>query len=45
MRGFLLPKISVPARSKEQPSADNICLAQVAMFSAGFRKSETVTAR
>ncbi|CQI88942.1 Uncharacterised protein [Yersinia rohdei] len=29
--------ISVPARSKEQPSADNICLAQVAIFSAGYR--------
>lgn len=27
----------IPIRSKEQPSADNICLAQVAMFSAGFR--------
>lgn len=29
--------IEVPARSKEQPSADNICLAQVAIFSAGYR--------
>lgn len=27
----------IPIRSKEQPSADNICLDQVAMFSAGFR--------
>lgn len=29
--------ISVPARSKEKPSADNICLPEVAKFSAGFR--------
>lgn len=27
----------IPIRSKEKPSADNICLAQVAIFSAGFR--------
>lgn len=35
----------IPVRSSEQPSADNICLAQVAIFAAGHRKSETVTAR
>ncbi|CNL19681.1 Uncharacterised protein [Yersinia pseudotuberculosis] len=29
--------ISVPARSTERPSADNICLPQVAKFAAGFR--------
>ncbi|HDL7468056.1 TPA: hypothetical protein PXO03_004095 [Yersinia enterocolitica] len=29
--------ISVPARSTEQPSADNICLPEVAKFAAGFR--------
>ncbi|WP_455722205.1 transcriptional antitermination N peptide [Yersinia aleksiciae] len=45
MRGFLLPKISVPARSTERPSADNICLPEVAKFAAGFRKSESLTAR
>lgn len=37
--------ISVPARSTEQPSADNICLPEVAKFAAGFRKSESLTAR
>lgn len=30
--------ISIPIRSSEQPSADNICLPDVAKFSAGFRK-------
>ncbi|HEC1650026.1 TPA: hypothetical protein R1156_001944 [Yersinia enterocolitica] len=30
--------ISVPARSTERPSADNICLPEVAKFAAGFRK-------
>ncbi|MFQ6282020.1 hypothetical protein [Yersinia enterocolitica] len=29
--------ISVPARSTERPSADNICLPEVAKFAAGFR--------
>lgn len=38
--------MSLPLRSKEQASADNICLPDVAIFSAGFRKSaDTVTAR
>lgn len=38
--------MSLPLRSKEQASADNICLADVAIFNAGYRKSaETVTAR
>jgi len=38
--------ISLPLRSKEQASADNICLADVAIFNAGYRKSvEAVTAR
>lgn len=27
----------VPVRSKEQPSADNICLPEVARFAAGHR--------
>ncbi len=27
----------IPIRSKEQPSADNICLPDVAKFAAGFR--------
>jgi hypothetical protein len=32
--------------TKHYPSADNICLADVAIFNAGYRKSaETVTAR
>lgn len=35
----------IPIRSKEQPSADNICLPEVAMFAAGHRKSECLTAR
>lgn len=30
----------IPIRSKEQPSVDNICLAQVAMFSAGYRSDK-----
>ncbi|MGE4719464.1 hypothetical protein [Yersinia enterocolitica] len=29
--------ISVPARSSEKPSANNICLPEVAKFAAGFR--------
>ena len=37
--------ISLPLRSKEQASADNICLADVAIFNAGYRKSNQVTAR
>lgn len=38
--------MSLPLHSKEQASADNICLADVAIFNAGYRKSaETVTAR
>ncbi|WP_447867990.1 transcriptional antitermination N peptide [Rahnella bonaserana] len=38
--------MSLPLRSKEQASADNICLPEVAIFSAGFRKpTETITAR
>ncbi len=37
---------SLPLRSKEQASADNICLPDVAIFAAGHRKpTETVTAR
>lgn len=35
----------IPIRSTERPSADNICLPEVAIFSAGHRKSESVTAR
>lgn len=38
--------MSLPLRSKEQASADNICLPDVAIFSAGHRKqTETITAR
>jgi hypothetical protein len=37
--------MSLPLRSKEQSSADNICLADVAIFNAGYRKSNQVTAR
>ncbi|MGT3320066.1 transcriptional antitermination N peptide [Yersinia enterocolitica] len=38
--------MSIPIRSTELPSADNICLPDVAIFSAGFRKpTETITAR
>lgn len=37
--------MSVPVRSSEKPSEDNICLPEVAKFAAGFRKSESVTAR
>ncbi|WP_314721517.1 transcriptional regulator [Rahnella variigena] len=38
--------MSLPLRSREQASADNICLPDVAIFSAGFRKpTETITAR
>ncbi|HEI6883726.1 TPA: transcriptional regulator [Yersinia enterocolitica] len=28
----------IPIRSTERPSADNICLPEVAKFAAGFRK-------
>ena len=38
--------MSLPLRSKEHASADNICLPQVAIFAAGHRKpTETITAR
>lgn len=38
--------VSVPMRSKSHASSDNICLPDVAIFSAGHRKSaDTVTAR
>ena len=37
--------MSLPLRSKEQASTDNICLADVAIFNAGYRKSNQVTAR
>ena len=39
--------VSAPSvRSKPQPSADNLCLGDVALYAAGFRKpTETVTAR
>lgn len=38
--------MSLPLRSKEQASADNICLQQIAIFAAGHRKpTETITAR
>ncbi|MGT3190048.1 transcriptional antitermination N peptide, partial [Yersinia enterocolitica] len=30
--------MSIPIRSTELPSADNICLPDVAKFAAGFRK-------
>ncbi len=32
--------ISVPVRSKEQASADNICLPQIAIFAAGHRSDK-----
>lgn len=36
----------IQIRSTERPSADNICLPDVAIFNAGYRKSaEAVTAR
>ena len=35
----------IQVRSSEQPSEDNICLPEVAKFAAGFRKSESLTAR
>lgn len=35
----------VPVRSTERPSADNICLPEVAKFAAGFRKSENIRTR
>jgi len=38
--------MSLPLRSKEQASADNICLPDVAVFNAKFRKKpESLTAR
>lgn len=38
--------MSLPLRSKEQASADNICLPDVAIFAAGHRKpTEMITAR
>lgn len=38
--------MSLPLRSEEQASADNICLPDVAIFAAGHRKpTETITAR
>lgn len=38
--------VSLPVRSKSQSSSDNICLPDVAIYSAGHRKSaDTVTAR
>ncbi|MGC6389688.1 transcriptional regulator [Ewingella sp. S1.OA.A_B6] len=38
--------MTLPLRSKEQASADNICLPDVAIFAAGHRKpTETITAR
>ena len=39
--------VSAPSvRSKPQPSADNLCLGDVALYAAGFRKpTESVTAR
>jgi hypothetical protein len=37
---------SLPLRSQQQASSDNICLPDVAIYSAGHRKSaDTVTAR
>jgi cell division ATPase FtsA len=37
---------SLPLRTQKQASSDNICLPDVAIYSAGHRKSaETVTAR
>ncbi len=43
----VLKAVNAPsARSKPQPSADNISLGDVAIYNAGFRKkTETVTAR
>ncbi len=35
----------IQIRSSERPSADNICLPEVAKFAAGHRKSESVSAR
>ena len=32
--------MSLPLRSKEQASADNICLPDVAIFAAGFRSDK-----
>lgn len=37
--------MAIQIRSTERPSADNICLPEVAKFAAGFRKSESLTAR
>ena len=43
----VLKAVSAPSmRSKPQPSADNLCLGDVAIYSAGFRKkTDSVTAR
>lgn len=37
--------IPIPIRSTERPTADNICLPQVAAFATGYRKSDVITAR
>lgn len=39
--------LSAPSvRSKPQPSADNLCLGDVAIYNAGFRKkTDSITAR
>ncbi|MGA9607034.1 MAG: hypothetical protein WBR21_08430 [Rouxiella badensis] len=36
---------SLPLRSEQDASSDNICLPDVAIYSAGHRKSENITAR
>ncbi len=43
----VLKAVSAPSvRSKPQPSADNLCLGDVALYAAGFRKpTESITAR
>lgn len=43
----VLKAVSAPSeRSKPQPSADNLCLGDVAIYNAGFRKkNDSVTAR
>ncbi len=43
----VLKAVTAPSmRIKASPSADNICLGDVAMYAAGFRKpTESVTAR
>ncbi|HDL6742423.1 TPA: hypothetical protein ACSRD7_004245 [Yersinia enterocolitica] len=37
--------MTITRRVQYAPSADNICLPEVAAFAAGYRKSESVTAR